>query len=126
MIIKQLVSLLLLMTCLNSFAKVTNYKKEINCLLEIIEKSNGIFHRNGDKHSSKRAREHLEYKYNSATRPSFPFYNKVEVTTEKFIDKIASMSSFSGKPYQIQLGSHIYPTKTWLEKKLNSSCRTRP
>jgi hypothetical protein len=115
--------IIVIFASLSILAQSNESNKQITCLLNLIEKSEAVFIRNGSKHSSLKAREHLEYKYKQATKSSWPFYKKVEVTPEKFIEKIASKSSFSGKAYQIQFGKKIYLTEEWLTKKLNSSCR---
>jgi len=84
--------------------------KEIEFLLSYIAESDCIFIRNGDEHQAKDASEHLEMKYNHAR-------NRIK-SAEGFIDKIATKSSFSGRPYEVLCNSARVPTKIWLEKAL--------
>jgi len=84
--------------------------KEITFLLSYIAESDCIFIRNGDEHQAKDASEHLEMKYNHAR-------NRIK-SAEGFIDKIATKSSFSGRPYEVLCNSARVPTKIWLEKAL--------
>ena len=69
---------------------------EIAFLLSYIAGSDCIFIRNGDEHQAKDASEHLEMKYNHAK-------DRIK-SAEDFIDKIATKSSFSGKPYILGKG----------------------
>jgi hypothetical protein len=67
----------------------------INALLSALEQRSGlVFVRNGDAHSAAEAVEHLRLKL-SRTR------DRLE-TAEQFIDKVASSSSLSGKPYLVR------------------------
>lgn len=62
---------------------------------------------------------HLEYKYNYVKK-GFWFWQKgQDVTVRKFIDKLASGSSTTGKPYYIKTkaGTKV-PTQDWLNSKL--------
>jgi len=84
--------------------------KEIVFLLSSIADSDCIFIRNGDEHQAKAASEHLEMKYNHVK-------GRIK-SAEDFIDKIASKSSFSGRPYEVQCNSVKLSTKQWLEETL--------
>jgi hypothetical protein len=84
--------------------------KEIAFLLSYIAESDCIFIRNGDEYQAKAASEHLEMKYNHVR-------NRIK-SAENFIDKIATKSSFSGRPYEVLCNSARLPTKTWLEEAL--------
>lgn len=84
--------------------------KEIAFLLSYIAESDCIFIRNGDEHQAKAASEHLEMKYNHVR-------NRIK-SAENFIDKIATKSSFSGRPYEVLCNSARLPTKIWLEETL--------
>ena len=67
---------------------------EIDYLLSEIGKSHCTFIRNGKRYSGQDARAHIRSKYR---------YNAELVhSTEEFIEKIASESSMSGKPYLIR------------------------
>jgi ribonucleotide monophosphatase NagD (HAD superfamily) len=82
----------------------TSYTEEqkINHLLQYIATlKQAVFIRNGSEHSATEAAAHLEKKWKQA---------KSEViTAEDFIQKIASRSSMSGKPYLVSFG----PNKTF-------------
>ena len=67
---------------------------EIDYLLTQVGSSGCTFYRNGKRHSARVAREHLQSKrrHNAHLIDS----------TEEFIEKIASRSSISGKPYRIR------------------------
>ena len=71
---------------------------EINYLLGFIEVSGCQFYRNGSWYDSKKAQAHLRSKYEAlASR------NLIN-SAEDFIDRGASESSISGKPYEIRCG----------------------
>jgi len=82
---------------------------EINQLIMVVEQSQCIFHRNGTEYSSKDAADHLRLKLRKGKR----YAN----TTENFIDKLASESSWSGKPYFIE----CHKVKKTEEVKVKSS-----
>ena len=86
-------------------------EQEINHLIDFVAQSDAIFIRNGTEHSSKDAAEHLAMKYSKATR-----YAK---TAEKFIENLASKSSWSGKPYKVRLSNGtLLTSKDWLSNEL--------
>lgn len=99
-----------------------NEYQKIKCLLEAVERSNGVFIRNGSKHTSLMARQHLESKYNKATKTSWPFRKAKKVSAQQFIEKLASRSSFSGKNYQIIVGQKTLTTGQWLREQLSQRC----
>jgi len=84
--------------------------EEINYLLTYLANSGCTFIRNGDEHEAEKSRDHLEMKYNYAKR-------RIK-TAEDFINKIASKSSLSRKPYEVQCGDVSIPSKQWLESAL--------
>ena len=86
--------------------------KEVAFLLSYIAESDCIFIRNGNEHQAKAASEHLEMKYNHVK-------NRIK-SAEDFIDKIATKSSFSGRPYEVLCNSVRFPTKFWLEEALST------
>ncbi|MEA3469198.1 MAG: DUF5329 domain-containing protein [Thermodesulfobacteriota bacterium] len=84
--------------------------KEIDYLLSYLADSGCTFVRNGGEHEAKEARDHLQMKYN---------YSKGRIkTAEDFIDKIASKSSLSRKPYAVHCGDVEMPSRLWLEEAL--------
>ena len=69
---------------------------EISYLLDFVEHSGCQFYRNGTWYDSKRAQAHLRDKYEllaAADRIS---------TAEDFIEKAATKSGLSGRPYQVR------------------------
>jgi hypothetical protein len=94
-------------------------QEKIDQLLLRIEKSSGVFIRNGKEHSAKDASEHLRSKLNRAQKMFWFMGPKKDVSALEFIEKIASESSNSGKPYQIKFGpDQLRPTKDWLGEQL--------
>ncbi|UCG71392.1 MAG: DUF5329 domain-containing protein [Chromatiales bacterium] len=104
---KSGVFVLLLMLALPALAE----DAEIEFLLTSVEQSGCTFIRNGDAHPPADAADHLRMKYDRAG-------SRVK-GAEQFIDRIASKSSLSGRPYTIQCGDgEPYPTKRWLTERL--------
>lgn len=84
---------------------------EIEYLLQTIGKSECIFTRNGKPHSATEAEDHLRMKYNRTK-------SRIK-TAEAFIDRLASASSWTGKPYTMQCtGEEPEPSKQWLFREL--------
>ena len=83
---------------------------EIAHLLAAIAASHCVFIRNGKPHTAGEAVEHLEMKYRRA--------GKRIVGAESFIDRIASASSLSGRPYMIDCDGTPRPTREWLTAEL--------
>jgi len=79
---------------------------EIDHLLAAVAGSDCVFIRNGDEHAAAAARDHLEMKRKRGRR----YYD----STEEFIERIASRSSWSGKDYRIRCGSGPeQPAQDW-------------
>jgi hypothetical protein len=96
---------LLLVPLMPAFA-ADNMDAEIDYLLDTIETSGCTFIRNGKEHEPAPARSHLEMKRKRGKR----YYD----STEEFIERIASSSSWSGKPYMIRCGDEEpHPIKNW-------------
>ncbi|UTF59343.1 DUF5329 domain-containing protein [Gilvimarinus sp. DA14] len=70
-------------------------EEEIQYLIDFVAESGVTFIRNGSEHSAREAAEHLQMKYNRASR-----YAK---DAEGFIDNLASKSSITRRPYQVVL-----------------------
>jgi hypothetical protein len=82
-------------------------------LMTAVEKSGCKFSRNGSWYSGAEARKHLQKK--------FDYLDKKDMltTTESFIDKGASTSSMSGKPYEMQCpGVKQVTSAEWLTAEL--------
>ena len=84
---------------------------EIEYLLTALGQSDCIFIRNGKEYSSMEAESHLRMKYERG--------RKYADSADQFIDRLASNSSWSGKPYYIQCpGEDQQQTSAWLTQRL--------
>jgi hypothetical protein len=86
---------------------------EVAHLMTAVEKSQCKFNRNGSWYDAKAAREHLEKK--------FAYLDNKELVSsaESFIERGASTSSMSGKPYQMQCaGAQTVTSAAWLNTEL--------
>ena len=92
-------------------------EQEIDHLLETVAGSGCIFIRNGKEHNAEAARDHLALKRRKGKR----YYSN----TEEFIEKLASSSSWSGKPYRIRCGDDEVLAATWFTDTL-SAYRAEP
>jgi hypothetical protein len=90
-----------------------NVDLEINFLLGFVEGSGCQFYRNGLWYESKAAQEHLREKY------EFLNLRNLVNTTEQFIDRAATESSFSGLPYEVRCnGGAVVTSRQWLTDEL--------
>ena len=86
---------------------------EINYLLGFIESSGCEFYRNGSWYDSKRAQAHLRGKYEILAGA-----DQIS-TAEDFIEKAATKSSLSGRPYQVRCGGgEAVTSNQWLRDVL--------
>lgn len=85
---------------------------EIDHLLRSIGSSDCTFIRNGKRYDSGAAEEHLRMKYRNGKRYA--------PTAEKFIERLASNSYLSKKPYYIECNGEKTPSADWLTKVLIS------
>jgi uncharacterized protein DUF5329 len=86
-------------------------QQRIAALLAVVDQSGATFIREGKEYSAAEGRRHLERKLWFAG-------SRVE-TAEDFIDKIASRSSITGRPYLVRLPSgKESETGVWLRQKL--------
>ena len=112
---------ILLILLLLSQALMADWMEEeqkINFLLDQIARVDGVFVRNGIEHSPEKAVEHLRMKMDKAMNSWFA-PKKETWTAELFIQKLASQSSISGKPYQIKFrNGDSVNSGVWLLKKL--------
>lgn len=84
---------------------------EIEYLINAVSESGCTFVRNGKDHTAAKAADHLQMKATKGKR----YY----VTTEEFIERIASKSSWSGKPYLIQCdGKPAETAGSWFTRAL--------
>ena len=88
-------------------------QEEINHLLGYIEKSGCEFYRNGIWYKSSTAQTHLRSKYENLARMA------LINATEDFIEKAATKSSVSGRPYEVKCGSRApVSSSLWLSEVL--------
>lgn len=84
---------------------------DIEYLLVALGQSDCTFIRNGKEHSALEAESHLRMKYQRG--------RKYVGSADQFIDRLASKSSWSGKPYYIQCpGEAQQQTSIWLTQRL--------
>ena len=96
-----------------SAAPPTIAQTEINYLLGSIESSGCEFYRNGSWYDSKRAQAHLRGKYEILAAA-----DQIS-TAEDFIEKAATESSLSGRPYQVRCGGgEAVTSNQWLRDTL--------
>jgi len=90
-------------------------KQEIELLLERLSSSSCRFNRNGSWYEASNAATHLRDKYEYLLeRGQVP-------TAEAFIERAASQSSMSGKPYRVRCpGQPEMPSAEWLRAQLKS------
>ena len=117
---RLLLSLILLAGSIATVRADTNAEAEIHALIQAVAKSGCEFNRNGSLHSAEAAAEHLELKYSQGKRYAG--------SAEAFIDRLASKSSWSGKPYQMICDGEVQPAGDWLTSALARirSSRTAP
>lgn len=88
-------------------------RAEVAHLMNAVEKSQCKFNRNGSWHDAQAARKHLAKKFDYMDRKD------LAPSTETFIERGASTSSSSGKPYQMQCpGSAPVTSGAWLTAEL--------
>jgi hypothetical protein len=86
---------------------------EITYLLNAIGNSGCAFVRNGKDYSATDAQDHLAMKYRRG--------KKYASTAEEFIERLASKSSWTGKPYQILCpGVPASNSGEWLTSQLEA------
>ena len=111
MIIARLIMVAVLLAPLSASANAKDSSAEIDYLLTSIGSSNCAFIRNGDSHSAEDAEEHLRMKYKRGKRYAS--------TSETFIERLASGSSMSRKPYYIECsGNEPVRSGDWLMQRL--------
>lgn len=111
---KITLSLLFALIYSYSFAQVQTYTEEqkINHLIAYVQQlHNATFIRNDEEHTAAKAAEHLKLKKNKAG-------NQLKTALD-FIEKIASKSSITGKPYFIRMpNGKTYTCETVLKLEL--------
>jgi len=86
---------------------------EVSFLLGYIEESSCEYYRNGTWHDSKAAQAHLRDKYR------YLVARNLINSTEDFIERAATQSSFSGQAYVVRCKDHAaVATGPWLHDEL--------
>ncbi len=96
-----------------SAALSANAQEEITYLLGFVESSGCEFYRNGSWHDPSSARAHLRDKYEYLAAR-----DRVQ-TAEDFIERAATKSSLTGRPYQVRCGGGtVVMSNQWLRDAL--------
>lgn len=97
---------------------------EVDFLLRDIERSGCEFYRNGSWRDSQAAQAHVRSKY------EYLVARNLINTTEEFIERAATESSFSGQPYKVRCnGGATVTSNQWLRAELahfRTSIKGRP
>jgi hypothetical protein len=108
---RSVIAAALLIFLLPFAAQADEVPAEIDYLLAAIGSSDCTFIRNGSRYDAEDAEAHLRMKYRRGKRYAS--------TTEKFIERLASKSSMSRKPYFIEcVNAEKVESGIWLEQRL--------
>jgi hypothetical protein len=95
------IATLALLAALAPLAAATPSEQEHKLIMALIARVQGMknmkFLRNNEAHDAAEAAEHMEAKYKH--------FSKEIVTAEDFIDRCASRSELTGKPYMVKLAN---------------------
>ena len=109
---KFLVPVLVLAMSMPALAFADQAETESEYLISTVGQSGCTFIRNGSRHDAEDAASHMRLKYRRGKRYA--------TSAELFIERLASKSSFSGKPYAIECpGSDAVPSGEWLTARLH-------
>ena len=98
-----------------SAAPTPKAQREIDGLIAALGDSGCEFERNGTWHNAKTARAHLQKKYDYLRKRG------MADTAESFIERGASKSSMSGKPYRVRCpGKAVDTAAHWFEQRLRT------
>ena len=98
-----------------SAASTAKAQREIDGLIAALGNSGCEFERNGSWHDAKTARAHLQKKYDYLRKRG------MADTAESFIERGASKSSMSGKPYRVRCpGKAVDTAAHWFEQRLRT------
>ena len=86
-------------------------RSQIEAMLRRIETSDGKFIRNGKVYDGKSAAAHLRMKYEMAG-------GRIGSASE-FLEHVATKSSLTGEPYEVQFGGDPMPLAEWLRQDLS-------
>ena len=100
----------LLLLLLTAAAAATPTEQEVDYLIKFVADSGCAFYRNNSAHDSVAAAEHLRNKYRQGKR--------WVISGDRFIDRIASGSTLSGKPYHVVCEGVEMTSANWLRGAL--------
>lgn len=101
--------------CAAAAAPTAKAQREIDGLIAALGGSGCEFERNGSWHDAKTARAHLQKKYDYLRKRG------MADTAELFIERGASKSSVSGKPYRVRCpGKAVDTAAHWFEQRLQT------
>ncbi len=103
---------LLTATACVSAAPSSEARAEIAQLMASLSNSSCQFQRNGSWYGAAEARSHLQRKYDYLLKK-----NQVD-TAEQFIERAASRSSLSGKPYRVKCAGTEQDAAAWFGGQL--------
>lgn len=103
--ILRMIPILLALSLSPAFADDGTMDAEIDYLLATVASSSCTFIRNGKEHKASDARDHLQMKRRRGKR----YFD----STEEFIERLASKSSWTGKPYRIRCGDEEVNAGDW-------------
>lgn len=104
-------AMLVLLLTLSAKSACADSAAEIAALIEAVRQSPCQFIRNGDPHGGAEAAEHIAAKYR--------YFQDEIASAEDFIDRAASRSALSGKPYEIACpGQPVVTAADWLRARL--------
>jgi hypothetical protein len=96
-------------------APTAKAQHEIDALIAGLGASGCQFERNGSWYEAKAARDHLQTKYNYLRK------HDMADTAELFIERGASKSSMSGKPYHVRCqGKPAETSERWFKQRLQA------
>ncbi len=111
MAIRNLITIVLLLLSSAATAEPSTAATEIEHLITAVGESDCTFERNGKSHDAEAAESHLRMKYRRGRRHA--------ATAEKFIERLASKSSMSRKPYLMKCPNEAaVPSGEWLQARL--------
>jgi histidinol phosphatase-like PHP family hydrolase len=107
--------ILLVMGLLSSVTTVAEstepYQQEVEQLITALAQSGCDFERNGSRHSAADAADHMRLKLRRG--------GKYVISSETFIARLASKSSWTGKAYMIDCpATKPLPSADWLRRRL--------
>ena len=97
---------LLLLILAMPMARADPLADEIAHLIDFVRHSSCTFIRNGSEYSGGEAADHIRAKYEH-------FKDEIR-TVEDFIDRAASKSLVSGKPYEVRCAGKMMPAADWI------------